>query len=123
MKTTKEELRSEIREVYYDSFCEDGDPQILSKRNLHWQSKSYFTVQDVIFAMNGILYNDFDVNILEKLAQSFPKTKCKPAREGSVCIYIETPTKNVKQLMAWLQANSLANEIDKEDKQIRLWWD
>jgi len=63
-------------------------------------------------------YNEFDMVTANALVKYFGKNaQYRLAREGSVCVYIKGYTRCPSY------GSFDADEIDEENKEIRLWWD
>lgn len=125
----KQELLDEIRTAYVDN-QNDGRTfeQTQNIRNLDFKASESVSgwndIEDALKA-TGEGYNAFEpVSVANRIYEADPEAKVWVAREGSVCLYIETKYKQVMK-----RALKDADEADTgkgrrgQPAQIRFWWD
>lgn len=113
------------REVM-EAYCDCGDlpfEQTVKRRNLNFRSSVWLTPEEAQKIMNVAVpngYNAFEAQLIGALPGT---VKVQIAREGSVCLYVDTTGARPDEMKAAL-AVMQPDESDMEIEDIwRLWWD
>ncbi len=93
-------------------------------RNLEYRSPGTVSVTDAVAIMKAAIgsgYNEFKPELLRLLPK---QARVRLAREGSVCVYVETISDGLEEL----QEKMKADEFDKTEttngvNTYRIWWD
>lgn len=115
-------LKKDVMLAYAD--CNRGWEKGKNIRNLHYRAFQDVDKETAIEIMTAALnpntgYNGFCPSLLKKLPDD---SRIWIAREGSVCVYVETNSKvNELKLMRELEADEL--DWWNDNRWLRIWWD
>lgn len=107
----------EVKFAYAD--CWMGNSRKAEKvRDLNFRASGYLSKKNAIKILGKYVqgYNSFDYEALEYLPDD---SKICIAREGSVCLYVQTDKKITNRLRNKMNAD----ELDEVDGEYRIWWD
>lgn len=126
MKTKLLNLKNEVMSAYAD--CNLGWDKGQKIRNLNYRASREVdkdTAVEILTAALGAKtpedasYNNFCPSLLNKLPDD---SRIWIAREGSVCIYVETKSKvDERKLSRQLEADEL--DWWNDNRWLRIWWD
>lgn len=113
---TYEAVKEFVKWTYVDCWMKDF--QVASKlRNLDTKAQYAVSRQEAYDIVSEFItgYNAFTPKLILQLPED---SKITIAREGSVCLYVET-----EEPLTDLVENGFCDELDYDGKEYRLWWD
>lgn len=118
MNTKILSVLSDTKQAYADCWGNKPFEQTMNVRNLNFKASDPVSRHDAKEIMAQAVphgYNEFHAQLIDRLPED---SKITIAREGSVCLYVETPSEMPSRMVM------LCDELDALTNNLfRLWWD